>query len=104
VIVSIKAKTVQSGVFAGNSTVQIQNQDQYCQQQDKKYKKSGMSTQNTIQMPLFFLHQKCPPLFINVINGEYGRHDYFHENLENQMHICINTVRPIMCLYVPSSE
>ena len=39
VIVSIKAKTVKSGGFLGNLTVQIKNQEQYCQQQDKKYKK-----------------------------------------------------------------
>jgi hypothetical protein len=52
VIVSIKAKRVKSGGFWGNLTVQIQNQEQYCQQQDKKYKIniSGMSTQTTIQM------------------------------------------------------
>jgi hypothetical protein len=38
VIVIIKAKTVKSGVFSGYSTVRIQNQEQYCPQQDKKYK------------------------------------------------------------------
>ena len=72
-IVSIKAKTVKSGGFLGNSTVQIQNQEQYCQQQDKKYKKniSGMSTQTTIQMPLFFFFRNVLLSFLTLLTSYY---------------------------------
>ena len=63
-----------------------------------------MSTQTTIQMPLFFFFRNVLLSFLTLLTASMDDTIIFTKNVENHMHICINTIRPIMRLYVPSSE